>query len=174
MAKETRDYLELLVAPAKVYRVKRDQNITLATIGKLVNDHTQQVKKRERKLKDAYETKYEIFDITKNPKKDYWKPDNRLAVNFAKQVTDIFTGFFAGIPVRMSSVNENVNNYLQLVNIYNDIDDHDDVLPPGSEANDLDKGVIILFVAAKHGFLQSFQANMKRLDLADGPVRELP
>lgn len=115
----------LKIQPPEVYRIKRDQPITLDILNKLISDHAQQIRLRDSILKDAYETKYDILDITKYPKKDYWKPDNRLAVNFAKRLTDTFTGFFAGIPAQISAENETINKYLQLVNAYNDIDDHD-------------------------------------------------
>lgn len=125
MATKENPNLELNIAPAKIYRIKRDHEITLGDINKFISDHKSQILKREQKLKDAYETKYEILDIHKHPKKDAWKPDNRLAVNFAKRVVDTFTGFFAGIPCQIGSDNETVNKYVQLVNSYNDIDDHD-------------------------------------------------
>jgi SPP1 family phage portal protein len=115
----------LKIQPPEVYRIKRDQPITLDILNKLISDHAQQIRLRDSILKDAYETKYDILDITKYPKKDYWKPDNRLAVNFAKRLTDTFVGFFAGIPAQISADNETINKYLQLVNAYNDIDDHD-------------------------------------------------
>jgi SPP1 family phage portal protein len=115
----------LKIQPPEVYRIKREQPITLDILNKLISDHAQQIRLRDSILKDAYETKYDILDITKYPKKDYWKPDNRLAVNFAKRLTDTFVGFFAGIPAQISAENETINKYLQLVNAYNDIDDHD-------------------------------------------------
>lgn len=123
MAKE-RPNLELSIAPAKIYRIGRNEEVTLQRISEFIQDHRTQIIKREEKLKDAYETKYEILDIVKHKKKDAWKPDNRLAVNFAKRMTDTFSGFFAGIPARIVSSNEDINTYLQLVNLYNDIDDH--------------------------------------------------
>jgi hypothetical protein len=54
------------------------------------------------------------------------------------------------------------------------IDDHDDILSPGSETNDLDKGVIILVITTQHGLLQTLQTDMKGLNIADGAVREHP
>ena len=126
MARRNRNYRYILkIQPAKIYRIKRDEEITLQLLNELIADHAQQIRLREGILKDAYETKYDILDVTKYPKKDYWKPDNRLAVNFAKRLTDTFVGFFAGIPAQISAENETINKYVQLVNTYNDIDDHD-------------------------------------------------
>ena len=126
MARRNRNYRYILkIQPAKIYRIKRDEEITLQLLNELIADHAQQIRLREGILKDAYETKYDILDITKYPKKDYWKPDNRLAVNFAKRLTDTFVGFFAGIPAQISAENEIINKYVQLVNTYNDVADHD-------------------------------------------------
>lgn len=55
-----------------------------------------------------------------------------------------------------------------------DINDHDDVLPPGSETNNLDKGIIIPVITTQHGLLQTLQTDMEGLDIADGAVREHP
>ena len=126
MARRNRNYRYILkIQPPEIYRMKRDEELTLDLLNKFIAEHAQQIRLREAILKDAYETKYDILDITKYPKKDYWKPDNRLAVNFAKRLTDTFVGFFAGIPAQISADNETINKYVQLVNTYNDIDDHD-------------------------------------------------
>lgn len=126
MARRNRNYRYILkIQPAEIFRMKRDEELTLDLLNKFIAEHARQIRLREAILKDAYETKYDILDITKYPKKDYWKPDNRLAVNFAKRLTDTFVGFFAGIPAQISADNETINKYVQLVNTYNDIDDHD-------------------------------------------------
>ena len=126
MARKNENYnLILDIRPPKVYRIGRDEELTLDKINSFIQDHKNQILLREGILKRAYETKYDILDITKYPKKEAWKPDNRLAVNFAKRLTDTFTGFFAGIPARIAADDDTINSYVQLVNIYNDIDDHD-------------------------------------------------
>lgn len=124
MARKVNPYMKLNVAEPTIFRIGKDEEVTLQVIQNFISKHKQQVTQREIKLKNAYETKYDIMNIVLYPKKDPWKPDNRLAVNFAKRVTDTFVGFFMGIPVQMTATNEAANKYLQLVNAYNDIDDH--------------------------------------------------
>jgi SPP1 family phage portal protein len=57
-------------------------------------------------------------------KKPNWKPDNRIPVNFAKYITDTMNGFFIGVPIKVSSDNSKVNDYLNLLDQYNDQDDN--------------------------------------------------
>lgn len=117
-------YLKLNIAEPTIFRMDKDEDFDLKKLQYFISQHRKLINSRELKLKNAYETKYDIMNVALYPKKEAWKPDNRLAVNFAKRLTDTFVGFFAGIPVQTSAENENVNKYLQLVNAYNDIDDH--------------------------------------------------
>ena len=41
-----------------------------------------------------------FFDIDREPAKEEWKPDNRLTVPFPKYITDTFTGYGYGIPIK--------------------------------------------------------------------------
>lgn len=112
------------VAPAQIFRIKRDEELTLDKINYFISQHKTLVNQRYKPLRMAYQTQYEILNIAKHPAKVSWKPDNRLAVNFAKRLTDTFGGFFMGTPVQMTAKDEAVQDYLQMVNAYNDIDDH--------------------------------------------------
>lgn len=71
---------------------------------------------------DDYETEYPIFREAKKPK---WKPDNRIAVNFAKYIVDTMNGFFIGHPIKLQvDDDEAVKNYVELLDQYNDQDDN--------------------------------------------------
>ena len=58
-----------------------------------------------------------FHDVFKAPEKPEWKPDNRLAVNFAKYVTDTFMGYGYGIPPKVicndESAKDSVRDFLQ-------------------------------------------------------------
>lgn len=62
----------------------------------LIDEHRNRHVPRYEYLGAAYETRYAIFG--RAPKPDY-KPDNRLAVDFAYDITETFEGYFIGIPV---------------------------------------------------------------------------
>lgn len=63
-------------------------------------------------------------DILKEPKKDSYKPDNRLIVNLPKYIADTMNGFFIGIPIKVSHENEEIAAYLEFLDQYNDQDDN--------------------------------------------------
>ena len=73
-----------------------------------------------KKLKKAYECDYEIFH---QPPKAQYKPDNRVAVNFAKYITDTMLGFFIGVPLKVTHKNSKVAEFLNVFDAYNDQDD---------------------------------------------------
>ena len=70
---------------------------------------------------DAYMTRYPIFDL---PQKPDYKPDKRIAVNFAKYITDTMNGFFIGIPIKIDCDDQNVAEYVEYLDQYNDQDDN--------------------------------------------------
>lgn len=105
-------------------RVKAETEMTTELLSELITKH----KSEANKLKafgDAYKNEYDIFKAEKKPS---WKPDNRIAVNFAKYLVDTFTGFFVGIPIGTYTKDEKVLEYIKQVNAYNFIEDNDSEL----------------------------------------------
>lgn len=67
-------------------------------------------------------TRYPIFGL---PPKPEYKPDKRIAVNFAKYITDTMNGFFIGIPIKvMCDEDKAVADYVEFLDQYNDQDDN--------------------------------------------------
>ena len=80
------------------------------------------MRKRYKPLMDAYMTRYPIFGL---PPKPEYKPDKRIAVNFAKYITDTMNGFFIGIPIKvMCDEDKAVADYVEFLDQYNDQDDN--------------------------------------------------
>lgn len=104
-----------------MFRLSNEEDLTIETLGDFLNKHQWWVDHRYRPLMDAYMTRYPIFDIP--PKPDY-KPDKRIAVNFAKYITDTMNGFFIGIPIKIDCDDENVAAYIEYLDQYNDQDDN--------------------------------------------------
>ena len=90
-------------------------------LGKYMAKHKQEISERYQKLQDAYENKYEI---SRREKKADWKPDNRIPVNFAKYIVDTMNGFFIGIPIKTTSNDRAISEYLEFLDQYNDQDDN--------------------------------------------------
>lgn len=109
------------MAAPEVFRISDDEVMDEIKLSEYIAKNDVLVATRYKKLQDAYEGRYEIFDL---PKKENWKPDVRIAVNFAKYITDTMNGFFIGIPIKVSSADENVNDYINYLDQYNDQDDN--------------------------------------------------
>ena len=104
-----------------MFRLANDEELGIIALGEFINEYTTVVTKRYRKLIEAYETKYPIFG---QPPKPEWKPDKRIAVNFAKYIVDTMNGFFMGIPVKvMCDDDKSVADYVEYLDGYNDMDD---------------------------------------------------
>lgn len=108
-----------------MFRLPSDEELTPEKLGKFLWKHNVEIAFRYQRLFNAYMTDYPIFRQV--PKPD-WKPDNRIAVNFAKYIVDTMNGFFIGIPIKITSEDEKVNNYVEMLDQYNDQDDNNSEL----------------------------------------------
>lgn len=110
-----------------IYRLPAEEELTDYKLTTFIARHTAECMFRYQRLKDAYETNYQIFRELKKPK---WKPDNRIAVNFAKYIVDTMNGFFIGHPIKLQvdDDNEAVKKYVELLYQYNDQDDNNSEL----------------------------------------------
>lgn len=104
-----------------IFKMSAKKALNEKTLSEFINKHAVYAAANLDPLKKAYETKYAILEQPPKPK---YKPDNRIAVNFAKYITDTFGGFFMGIPVKTFSSDEKVSEYIQYVEKYNDQDDN--------------------------------------------------
>lgn len=109
------------MAAPEVFRISDDEVMDEIKLSEYIAKNDVLVATRYKKLQDAYAGRYEIFDL---PKKEKWKPDVRVAVNFAKYITDTMNGFFIGIPIKISSADKKVNDYINYLDQYNDQDDN--------------------------------------------------
>ena len=106
-----------------LYRLPSEEELTDNKLNEFIARHAAECSFRYRQLQDAYETEYPIF---LEPAKPKWKPDNRIAVNFAKYIVDTMNGFFIGHPIKLQvdDGDEAVKNYIELLDQYNDQDDN--------------------------------------------------
>lgn len=104
-----------------IFRLPKDTVMTPELLAEYITRHKTLVNAHYQKFKDAYENRYEIYDL---PDKDPHKPDNRISVNFAKYIVDTFNGFFIGNPIKISADDKSVNDYIQFIDRYSDQDDN--------------------------------------------------
>ena len=82
----------------EIYRISSDEELTDAKLSQFIMRHAAEVAFRYKPLDDAYQTDYPIFHEKPKPE---WKPDNRIAVNFAKYIVDTMNGYFIGNPIKI-------------------------------------------------------------------------
>ncbi|WP_270740680.1 phage portal protein [Lactococcus formosensis] len=110
--------------PPKLMTFPKDEPITVEVVNKFMEKHKLEVARYEY-LKNMYRG---IMSIDDEPKKDPWKPDNRLAVNFTRYIVDTFTGYFNGIPVKKSHSDKEILSKLQEFDNLNDMEDEESEL----------------------------------------------
>lgn len=108
----------------KIFRMPAEEPLTNEKLMDFITQHQTIVQRQYLKLWNAYDGKYDIEDFKIYAPKPYWKPDNRIPCNFARYIVDTFEGFFIGVPIKISSDDEDVEEY---VNEYDDYNDEDDL-----------------------------------------------
>lgn len=118
--KRKNHFKKIIKAEDKIFRIADDEIMTPALLAEYIRQHELLVQSHYKCLDDAYQTDYAIFH---QAKKKAYKPDNRLATNFAKYIVDTMNGFFCGIPIKVTSGDERINEFLQRYDRYNSMDD---------------------------------------------------
>ena len=83
------------------FRVPAGTEMTPELLQRLIDEFEQAHKPRYEYLDAAYRGHYAIFDRAWRRKPDY-KPDNRMAADFAYTITQTFEGYFIGVPMTLS------------------------------------------------------------------------
>ena len=104
-----------------MFRIPAETPMTPQLLEKYIGEQKKLITNRYQKLHDAYIGKYRINEL---PRKESYKPDNRIPVNFAKYLTDTFNGFFIGNPIKTTSDDEEVSAYVEFLDQYNDQDNN--------------------------------------------------
>lgn len=107
----------------EIYRISPDEELTDAKLSQFIARHAAESTFRYKQLQDAYETDFPIFHEKPKPE---WKPDNRIAVNFAKYIVDTMNGYFIGNPIKIivDDGEEAIEDYVEFLDQYNDQDDN--------------------------------------------------
>ena len=104
-----------------MFILQKETKIDLVLLQEFLDKHTSEVNNRLKKLKEAFESDHEILH---EPKKPAYKPDNRIVVNFPKYIVDTINGFFIGNPIKITTDDEAVSEYVEYLDQYNDQDDN--------------------------------------------------
>ena len=154
----------------EIYRISPDEELTDAKLSRFIARHAAESMFRYKQLQDAYETDFPIFH--KKPKPE-WKPDNRIAVNFAKYIVDTMNGYFIGNPIKITvdGGEEAIEKYIEFLDQYNDQDDNNaelskicSIYGKGYEMyyNDEDGNVGIIYLDPTEAFMIYDDSVLKR------------
>ena len=154
----------------EIYRISPDEELTDAKLSQFIARHAAESKFRYKQLQDAYETDFPIFHEKTKPE---WKPDNRIAVNFAKYIVDTMNGYFIGNPIKITvdGGEEAIEKYIEFLDQYNDQDDNNaelskicSIYGKGYEMyyNDEDGNVGIIYLDPTEAFMIYDDSVLKR------------
>ena len=105
----------------EIFRFPADEKLTTTELTLFLEKHRRQVNGRYKKLYDAYTSDHDILHQAAKPKH---KPDNRIVVNFPKYITDTMNGSFIGNPIKTTSDDDAVSEFVEYIQNYNDQDDN--------------------------------------------------
>jgi SPP1 family phage portal protein len=154
----------------EIYRISPDEELTDAKLSRFIARHAAESTFRYKQLQDAYETDFPIFHEKPKPE---WKPDNRIAVNFAKYIVDTMNGYFIGNPIKITvdGGEETIEKYIEFLDQYNDQDDNNaelskicSIYGKGYEMyyNDEDGNVGIIYLDPTEAFMIYDDSVLKR------------
>lgn len=104
-----------------MFRLPKDTEITIPILQEFLDAHTKEIRNRYEPLHNAYLSEH---DILKQKAKPAYKPDNRIVVNFPKYITDTFNGFFIGNPIKITTDDKAVSEYVEYLDKYNSQDNN--------------------------------------------------
>lgn len=104
-----------------IFSIAAETELTIPLLQEFLDDHRREVNNRLKKLHDAYKNNHEILNAASKPA---YKPDNRLVVNFPKYITDTFNGYFIGNPIKTTTDDKTVAEFVEYLDQYNDQDDN--------------------------------------------------
>lgn len=114
-------------APYKLPKVltcdeaETQSGINMEIVKKYIKKHKEMLA-RYNYLESMYQGFHGIYD---EKAKENWKPDNRLAVNFPRYITDTFVGYGYGIPIKLTHEDKKVNEAIQIFCRQNEMTDHE-------------------------------------------------
>lgn len=105
-----------------IFRISDDKPMTLSLLADYIGKNDAKARDYYKRLEEAYTNDYPIYRQLPKPNN---KPDHRASVNFARYIVDTFEGYFIGIPVKVSSPDQKVNDYVRFLRSYDDGEDKD-------------------------------------------------
>lgn len=97
------------------------EGVSIELLEKYIRKHEAQLQ-RYQYLEAMYKGFHDVYRL---PEKEEWKPDNRLAVNFPRYITETFMGYAYGIPIKKTHPEERIADAIRKFEDDNEITDHE-------------------------------------------------
>lgn len=104
-----------------MFQLSENKELTSSILLDFIDKHRLEVASRYDDLYKAYTSDHKINHL---PKKEAYKPDNRIVVNFPKYIVDTMNGFFIGNPIKVVADDNAVSDFVEYIDQYNDQDDN--------------------------------------------------
>lgn len=104
-----------------IIQATEGMRIDMELVKKFIDKHEKRLL-RYTYLEQMYKGFHNIF---LQPEKPAWKPDNRLAVNYPRYITETFLGYAYGIPIKESHPDERIDQLMHDFQDENEITDHE-------------------------------------------------
>ena len=105
----------------KIDQAKIENGISMKLVGEMIEKHERRLRRYEY-LENLYKGFHDVYN---EPEKESWKPDNRLAVNFPRYITETFAGYGYGVPIKIMHPDEKINTAIQEFIRDNEMSDHE-------------------------------------------------
>lgn len=109
----------------RLLTVPVDTEVTAQIVTEVIRLHLSKLVPIYRENENLYLSDHKILHAIA---KDAWKPDNRLVVNYAKYIVDMFNGYFIGIPATVSHDDQVISDYVNDFRKFNDMEDSESEL----------------------------------------------
>lgn len=108
------------VTDNNVFIFSKEEQLTIDDLQGFVEYHQNTLSANYSENIGMYKGHYPILDKERKP---FNKPDNRIVINFAKYIVDVFNGYLFGIPPQITADDDKTNEQLQEFNNSNSIAD---------------------------------------------------
>lgn len=109
----------------RLLTVPVNTEVTAQIVTEAIRLHLSKLVPTYRENENLYLSDHEILHAIA---KDTWKPDNRLVINYAKYIVDMFNGYFIGIPATVSHDDQVISDYVNDFRKFNDMEDSESEL----------------------------------------------
>lgn len=153
----------------KLITCHRQDDVTADMVKKAIGLHRSRLLKNYLENEKMYMSDHDILHAKK---KESYKPDNRLVLNYAKYIIDTFSGYHIGIPCKVKHDDEETTAFVDEFRRLNDMEDSEFELAKLSSV--FGHSFIYLYQDEEGQTRMTYESPTNMLLVYDDTVQELP